>query len=156
MYTVYVVTVVCVCVCVCLSHNPAMPTLLLGSCNHTRSSNPSHSPRHHEPLDSSDGLPSGYHWHPYGEGHPDTLPVGSRIHGGQAFWVWVGIFFTLDTTIWLIHKPNANSHLDNSWWMKNTKKCYYVISWTVHIKHKHTHTHTRNSGWMISCPPSSF
>lgn len=50
----------------------------------------------------------------------------------------------------------ADSQTQCKQWMKNTKKCYYVISWTVHTKHKHTHIHTRNSGWMISCPPSSF
>lgn len=138
----FMLSLYCVFVCVCLSHNPAMPTLLLGSCNHTRSSSPSHSPWHHEPLDSSDGLPSGYHWHPYGEGHPDTLPVGSRVHGGQALWVWVGIFFTLETTIWLIHKPNANSNLDNNWWMKNTKKM--LLCFFLDCSHKtQTHTHAQ-------------
>lgn len=137
--TLYVVTVLCVRVCVCLSHNPAMPTLLLGSCDHTRSSSPSHSPWHHEPLDSSDGLPSGYHRHPYGEGHPDTLPVGSRIHGGQALWVWVGIFFALETTIWLIHKPNANS----GWRTQEN-----VIMLFLGLFTQNTNTHIHAQFWM--------
>lgn len=102
----------------CFSHNPSMHTLFLGSWIHSRSSNPSHSPRHHEPLDSPDGLPGGYDWHPYRKGHPETLPVGSAVYGGQTLGVWVWIFFTLQTILWRIHQPSNNS---DNWWIKNRK-----------------------------------
>lgn len=122
---VYVVFAMCVCVDGCLSHNPSMHTMFLGSWIHSRSSNPSHSPRHHEPLDSPDGLPGGYDWHPYREGHTETLPVGSTVYGGQTLGVWVWIFFTLQTMIWPIHQPSY--HSDN-WWIKNRKILFLGLS----------------------------
>lgn len=49
----------------------------------------------HEPLDSSDGLPSGHHWHPNRNCHTEALPVGPRLCGRKAISIQVDIRFIL-------------------------------------------------------------
>lgn len=83
-------------VCLCMFLNYCYTFLLLsGSWKHTRYIYSWYHPKHHEPLDSSDGLPSGYYWHPDRKYQPETLPVGSRLCSGQALSVQVGNSFTL-------------------------------------------------------------
>lgn len=83
-----------------LSREPSQPYVVLlfqtrrlpsGCGKHARCESSRHCAKHHEPLDSADGLPSRHRWHSYRDHHPKTLPVGSRVCGGSTVSVQVGV-----------------------------------------------------------------
>lgn len=78
------------------SYSPTTLCLVSGSSKHTRFIYTSLSPWHHEPLDSSNGLPSGHNQHPDRKHQPETLPVGSRLCGGEALQVQVSSMWTIN------------------------------------------------------------